>query len=237
VQRSGWIGIGVAAAVAFAAGWALRPGAANGSGTAADEAYAGAPPAAAPAAGDQQQQGGMLEERTKGSPDAPVTIFEISDFQCPYCQLFAQEVMPTLEREYIETGKAKIVFLNLPLIQIHPNAAAAHEFAMCAARQDRFWPAHDLLFRHQEEWAALAEPGPFFMQLGDSAQLDAADLVDCFETGAMQGLIRYETELNARSGIRSTPSFVVEGLLIPGALPAENWRPILDSIYTEKTRE
>jgi protein-disulfide isomerase len=224
--------------VGFAAGWALRPGAASDTGTEAQAASQSEPQGAAEGgAGGQQEQPGMLAERTKGDPGAPVTIFEISDFQCPYCALFAQQTLPTLEREYIETGKVKLVFLNLPLVQIHPNAAAAHEFAMCAARQDRFWPAHDLLFRHQEQWAGLAEPGPYFVQLGDSADLEADDLVDCFDTGAMQGLIQYEARLNAQSGIRSTPSFVVEGLLIPGALPLENWRPVLDSIYTDKTRE
>ena len=183
-----------------------------------------------------QQQTGMLPQRTKGSPDAPLTVFEISDFQCPYCRDFWEQILPTIEREYIDPGKLKLVFVNLPLTQIHPNAAAAHEFAMCAAMQDRFWPAHDLLYQYQDQWARLSDPGPYFMTLGDSAGLAAGELRDCFNTGAVRGIVQQEVEMNFRAGINSTPSFVLEGILLPGLAPIEAWRPLLDSLYTAKTQ-
>ena len=200
----------------------------------------GAPPplssgTGAPASA-QQQQTGMLAQRTKGSPDAPLTVFEISDFQCPYCRAFWEETLPAMEREYIDSGKLKLVFVNLPLTQIHPNAAAAHEFAMCAAVQDRFWPVHDLLYRYQEQWARLSDPGPYFMELADSAGLAAGELRDCFNTGAVRGIVQQEVEMNFRSGVSSTPSFVVEGILVPGVAPIEAWRPLLDSLYAAKTQ-
>jgi len=185
----------------------------------------------------QQQQTGLLPERTKGSPDAPLTVFEISDFQCPYCRVFWEETLPAMEREYIDSGKLKLVFVNMPLTQIHPNAAAAHEFAMCAALQDRFWPAHDMLYQYQDQWSPLPDPGPYFMTLGDSAGLAASELRDCFNTGAVRGIVQQEIEMNFRSGISSTPSFVVEGILVPGIAPIEAWRPLLDSLYTAKTQE
>src|SRR5947207_13176187 len=103
-------------------------------------------------------QSDPLAARTKGRPDAPVTVYEMSDFQCPYCRAFALGTLPLLEREYVQTGKVRFVYINLPLPDVHKNASAAAEAALCAARQQRFWPMHDWLFGHQGEWAPLASP-------------------------------------------------------------------------------
>lgn len=176
----------------------------------------------------------FLEARSVGDPNAPITVLEASDFQCPYCRDFVEQTLPYLEREYINTGKMRLVFLNLPLPQLHPNATAAHEFAMCAAAQDRFWPVHDLLFRHQQQWARLSDPGPYFWQLADSARLRQGDLEECLNTGQVRQLIQLEAENNFRSGLRSTPAFVIENGVLPGFAPIDVWRPILDSIYAAK---
>ena len=177
----------------------------------------------------------LIDARSKGDPNAPVTVLEASDFQCPYCRDFAEQTLPALEQEYINTGKVYFVFLNLPLPQLHPNATAAHEFAMCAAAQDRFWPIHDLLFKYQRQWARLSDPGAFFRQLADSARLRRGDLEECFRSGQVRQLIQQEAETNFRSGLRSTPAFVIENGVLPGFAPIELWRPILDSIYAAKT--
>ncbi len=187
----------------------------------------------APAPGDLTQDG-FLTERTKGDPDAPILIVEVSDFQCPYCRVFWEETLPQLEAEYLDTGKARLVFLNLPLPQLHPNAPAAHEFAMCAAVQDRFWPVHDLLFQYQSLWATESDPRTAFQQLADSAQLDREALDQCFDTGAVRELVQREAQSNFQSGLRSTPVFVIEGGLLRGAQPMQIWRPILDSILEAK---
>ena len=97
---------------------------------------------------DVSTQDPMIAQRTKGDPDAPIAIYEITDFGCPWCREFHRLTLPSIEREYIETGKAKLIFVNLPISQLHPNSPAAHEFAMCAAQQDRFWPVYDLLYQH-----------------------------------------------------------------------------------------
>lgn len=187
------------------------------------------------AARQGNEETSLLRQRSKGDPNAPITVLEASDFQCPYCRQFWEETLPVLEREYIQTGKIRFIFLNLPLLQIHPNAAAAHEFAMCAAVQDKFWPVHDLLYRHQRGWATLDEPGRFFLELADSAKLDLEGLGECFDSGQLRGLIMSEAQMAFQAGIRSTPSFVVEGGLLAGAAPITDWRPILDSIYKAKT--
>jgi protein-disulfide isomerase len=178
-----------------------------------------------------------LASRTKGSPRAPVTVYEMSDFQCPYCQRFALETFPTLEREYVRTGKVRWVFVNFPLTSIHSNAVPAAQVALCAGRQGAFWQVHDLLFTHQDTWAPLKEAAPFFLSLADSARIDKAALLDCVKSSGALAEIRAEGEGSERSGAQSTPSFYIEGGLLAGAHPLPVFRQILDSIYALKTRK
>jgi protein-disulfide isomerase len=175
-----------------------------------------------------------LAERSKGSAKAPVTVYEMSDFQCPYCKTFALETFPQLERDYIRTGKVRWVFINFPLTSVHAHASAAAELALCAARQRGFWRVHDLLFQHQETWAPLKEAGPFFVSLADSAGLSKKTLLTCLETPATLNAVQADAEGAARSGASSTPSFYIEGGLLEGAQPLELFRRVLDSVYAEK---
>jgi protein-disulfide isomerase len=213
-----------------------------GSGTAAFRAFrphsSPAPASASPPppAATHPPQDSALAARTKGSPDAPVTVLEIADFQCPACRIFWEQTMPHLEKEYVDSGKVRFVFLNLPLVQIHHNAAAAAQFAMCAARQNHFWPIHDALFEHQSAWAPLPDPSAYFFSLAAAAGLQTGALRTCVADTALKTAIAAEAEGLARAGVRSTPSFVIEGGLLAGAAPIESWRPILDSIYSAKTR-
>jgi protein-disulfide isomerase len=177
----------------------------------------------------------LLAARVKGRPDAPVTVIEIADFQCPACRVFWAEVMPLLQREYVDPGKVRMLFVNLPLVELHPNAAAAHEFAMCAALQNRFWPVHDMLFDQQSVWAQLDDPSAYFFSVANATGLAADPLDACVSSGRMRDLIMREAQGVVQQGVRSTPSFVIEGGLLTGVVPIEGWRPILDSIYRAKT--
>jgi protein-disulfide isomerase len=176
-----------------------------------------------------------LEGRSKGSPKAPVTVYEMSDFQCPYCKKFAEETFPELDRRYIQAGKVRWVFVNLPLTSIHPHAAPAAELGLCAAKQGRFWRMHDLLFQHQASWAPLKEAGPFFVSLGDSAGLSKKTLLACLQSPETRKAVQSEAEGSQRSGATSTPSFYIEGGLLAGAAPVEAFSQVLDSIYAVKT--
>jgi protein-disulfide isomerase len=193
-------------------------------------------PAPATAVQDTSADAALLAARTKGSPNAPITVLEIADFQCPACRVFWEETMPLLQREYVDAGKIRVLFVNLPLVSIHPNAAAAHEFAMCAAAQGRFWPVHDMLFDQQSVWAQLVDPSPYFYSVAAATGVTADSLDACVGAGRMRDLIMREAESVVRAGVQSTPSFVVEGGLMAGAVPIEGWRPILDSIYAAKTK-
>lgn len=177
-----------------------------------------------------------LDMRSKGSARAPVTVYEMSDFQCPYCRQFAQETFPQLERDYIKTGKVRWVFINFPLTSVHAHAAAAAELALCAGKQQAFWRVHDLLFAHQESWAPLKEVGPFFVSLADSARLSKPALLTCLESPDTRNSVRADAEGAARSGATSTPTFYIEGGLLEGAQPLPVFRQVLDSVYGVKTR-
>lgn len=183
------------------------------------------------------QSGDPLAARTKGAANAPVTVYEMADFQCPACRVFAVTVLPTLEREYVATGKVRWVFINLPLTSIHPNAVAAAEVAMCAGRQGKFWPTHDLLYQRQDAWAKLAQPRDTLVALAQRAGADRAKLLACVNGGTARREIALDAERATRSGARATPSFYIEGGLLEGApYSPDPMRRLLDSVYEARTR-
>lgn len=182
------------------------------------------------------QTAAQVAARTKGNASAPVTVYEMSDFQCPFCRRFATETFPALEREFIATGKVRWIYVNLPLTDIHPNAVPAAQFALCAGRQGRFWPAHDLLFRHQDTWAPLRNPAPFLLSLADTLALNRQATTACLEGAEVIEEIRLDAAGAQRAGATSTPTFYVEGLLVRGAQPLGLFRHLLDSLHTVRTR-
>jgi protein-disulfide isomerase len=177
-----------------------------------------------------------LAARTKGRADAPVTVYEMADFQCPACRVFAITVFPTIEREFITTGKVRWVFVNLPLTSIHPNAVPAAEVAMCAARQGRFWQTHDLLFQRQDDWARLANPRTMLVSIAQRAGVDRTKLLACIKSGTARAEVEKDARLAQRTGAHSTPSFYIEGGLLQGApYTPDPMRSLLDSVYRAKT--
>jgi protein-disulfide isomerase len=187
-------------------------------------------PAAAQARSGADTAPNPLAGRMRGSPTAAVTVYEMSDFQCPYCRQFALTTFPVLDSAYVATGKVRWAFVNFPLTSIHQNAVAAAETAFCAAQQGGFWPVHDLLYRHQEVWAPLKEPAAFFLTLADSAKLSRQALLACLKSPATEAAIRADAAGAERSGASSTPTFYIEGGLLVGAQPVALFRQVLDSI-------
>lgn len=188
-----------------------------------------------PATAQGIQAPDLLAQRTKGSATAPIRVVEMSDFQCPWCRRFATETFATIERDYIATGKVRWVFLNFPISELHPNAVAAAEMAMCSAAQGKFWPMHDLLFKHQESWAPLREPGPFLLTLADSLRIPRDSVLPCLRSGTQRELVQRDAATAYRIGARSTPTFLVDQALLSGAYPIEVFRQVLDSVYAVKT--
>jgi protein-disulfide isomerase len=177
---------------------------------------------------------GPLAARIRGSATAPITVYEMSDFQCPYCRSFAVSTFPALDSAYVATGKVRWAFVNFPLTNIHPNAAAAAELGICAAQQNAFWRVHDLLYKHQDVWAPLKAPEAFFLTLADSAKLSKPALLACLRSPATEQTVRADAQGAERSGANSTPTFYIEGGLLVGAQPVEVFRQVLDSILRVK---
>ena len=183
------------------------------------------------------QNGDPLAARSKGAPHAPVTVYEMADFQCPACRMFAVTVLPTIDREFVQTGKVRWVFINLPLTGIHPNAVAAAEVAMCAARQRRFWPTHDALYQQQDAWAKLAEPRSTLVRIAQRAGVDRTKLLACLSDPNVRKEVELDAQRATRSGAHATPSFYIEGGLLEGApYTPDPMRHLLDSIYAVRTR-
>jgi protein-disulfide isomerase len=172
-----------------------------------------------------------------GRPDAPVTIVEFSDYQCPFCGRFFATTLPTLEKDYIEAGKVRYVFRDFPLDQLHPRARKAAEAAHCAGEQGKYWEMHDALFRNQPalDSSQLAE---YARALGiDGSAFDA-----CLSSGRNAALVSRGVADGAAAGLEGTPSFVigktkngdfVEGISIRGAQTIETFRRAIDQLLHE----
>lgn len=157
--------------------------------------------------------------RSRGADSAPVTLFEVSDFQCPYCRQFAETTYRQLDSAYIRTGKVRLVFINYP-IPSHGQAWAASEAAMCAGAQGKFWEMHDRLFATQREWNGSPDAVSRFAGLAGDLKLDPAAFRACTEGDQTASIILSDVMQAAGAGIRGTPTFVVNGnKTISGAIP------------------
>lgn len=191
--------------------------------------------AAAPAEEPAQPPAGEAiaadDPRSKGSADAPITIIEYSDFQCPYCSRWIQQTYPTLLKEYVDTGKARLVFRDFPL-SMHPNADDAAVASRCAAEQGAYWPMHDQLFAAQAEWSNLAAPAETFSAYAASLGLDKEAFSQCLGSGKYDQAIQADMQEGMAAGIGGTPSFMINGQMFVGAQPVDRFRLALDTVLS-----
>ena len=155
-----------------------------------------------------------------GAANAPVTIVEFSDFQCPYCR----QVAPTLKQIRDKYGdKVRVVWKDYPLTQIHPQAFKAGEAGHCAAEQGKFWEYHDRLFANQE----ALQPGDLKKYAADLG-LDTAKFDACLDSAKFGDRVREGVVQGTRLGVDSTPTMYVNGRLVSGAQPFEVIAGIID---------
>lgn len=148
--------------------------------------------------------------RSKGAESAPVTIVEVSDFQCPYCRQFAEGVYHQLDSAYLSTGKARLMFINYPLAN-HTRAYAASEAAMCAGAQGQFWPMHDRLFAAQREWSTANNTAALLEGYATELRLDMAAFRDCTANDRTASVIMGDVIEAAAGGVNGTPAFFLAG--------------------------
>ncbi|MBF0584619.1 MAG: thioredoxin domain-containing protein [Magnetococcales bacterium] len=155
----------------------------------------------------------------RGKAEAPVTIVEFSDFECPYCRR-AQETLKAVEKAYGD--KVRFVFRHYPL-PFHEQAPKASEAAQCAADQDKFWPFHDALFA---EGATLELSA--LKTLAGKLGLNQATFDGCLDSGRHAGRVAQDSAEGQKLGITGTPTFFVNGIRLVGAVPFAKFQRIID---------
>jgi protein-disulfide isomerase len=171
--------------------------------------------------------------RMKGPEEAPMTIIEISDFQCPYCREFATTTYRQLDSAYVRTGRVRIIYMHLPL-STHKEAFPAAEASMCAGAQGKFWQMHDRLFATQREWGSQADAGQRFERLAQELQLDMAAYRDCTANDRTAPLIVADAMQAAEARINGTPTFILNSRngqrALSGAVPFDQLSREIDAL-------
>lgn len=139
-----------------------------------------------------------------GDADAPITLIEFSDYQCPYCRRHSLTALPALKERYVATGKIKYVMQEFPIESIHPFAFKASEAALCAGEQDAYWAMHDRIFDNPKRLRQRD-----LLRHAEALGLDVDDLEECLEEDRFAAQIRKSLALGTSLGVRGTPSFFV----------------------------
>ena len=139
-----------------------------------------------------------------GQADAPVTIVEFTDYQCPFCRRHATGTFAQIKKNYVETGKVRYVVRQFPLKAIHPKAVKASEASLCAGDQGQYWEMHHRIFNktktfNQEEWVRHAE----------TMGLDMGSFKDCLENGKKSAQVEQDLNDGKALGVRGTPGFFI----------------------------
>lgn len=174
--------------------------------------------------------------RSKGSREAPVTIFELSDFQCPFCARFTAEVFPRIREEYIDSGKIQWVYVNYPL-PMHQRSWVAAEAAACAgAAGGDFWQIHDTLFAQQADWSTADDVGSVLRGYAVAAGAAPGLYERCVDGDLVAPLLTQDLISASGTGATGTPAFVVgQSELVVGVRPFEEWKALLDKALQEAT--
>jgi protein-disulfide isomerase len=159
-----------------------------------------------------------------GPEDAPITIVEFSDFQCPFCRRWHEEVYEPLLASY--PGQIRVVYRHLPLTSIHPDAFSAAEAAMCAGEQDAFWQYHEKLFSSETLGSEI------YSQYAQELKLDMTAFETCMTEHRYQDAIQKDSDFAINLGIRSTPTFFINGLALVGAQPLDVFKQVIDKELT-----
>jgi protein-disulfide isomerase len=159
-----------------------------------------------------------------GNEDAPITIMEFGDYQCPSCQVFWGQTKPILDLAYIETGQVRFVFHDFAFHEIHPHAFLAARAARCAEEQENFWPYHDRLFQEQATWSSRADPMNDFLAYAAAVGLNEGDFERCIKSDRHAELVSANRILGDQLGVTGTPTvFMDAGEGRP--IPIQDWTP------------
>ena len=165
--------------------------------------------------------------RVMGDPNAPVTIVEFSDFQCPYCKKVQASLNALLAKYH---GHVKLAYRDFPIRTLHPQAHLAAEAARCAGEQGKFWEYHDLLFARQ-----LPGKGWDFHALATELGLQQSAFDVCLNSGRFRQEVAKDLQDGLKLGITSTPTFFINGRPLVGAQPLAAFQALIDRMLEHQS--
>jgi len=163
------------------------------------------------------------DDPVKGDKNAPVTIVEFSDFECPFCGRWFQQTFPAIDEKYIKTGKVKLVYRDFPL-NFHQQAQKAAEASECADEQGKFWPMHDKLFNEGVQGGVEG-----FKKYAKDLGLDTGKFNKCLDSGQMASEIKRDLADGSRYGVSGTPGFFINGVKVVGAQPFQVFEQVIEA--------
>lgn len=171
-----------------------------------------------------------------GSKDAPVTVVEFSDFQCPFCRRYWRDIIPRLKEEYINTGRVRFVYRDFPLSNIHPGAEPAALAAECADDQGKFWEMHDKIFLEQDKRATRPDKMDTVSFTEVDLEVWGAEIgLNADEYNRCRAERRYAAEVakdlsdGSAAGVNGTPGTFVNDRFINGAVPYDQLRGAIEA--------
>jgi protein-disulfide isomerase len=174
-----------------------------------------------------------------GDANAPVTIIEFSDYQCEFCRLFWRNTFGRLKREYIDTGKVKLVFRDFPQ-SIHPEAQAAALAAECADDQGKYWEYHDKVFSEQvsrgKDREVVRVRRDDLKKWAADIGLEAAEFNQCLDSRKHRKEVDADRDAGEAAGVKGTPVFFINGRPLVGAYPFDAFQKIIDEELQKSAR-
>ncbi len=144
----------------------------------------------------------------KGNKNSSIKFVEYGDFQCPACYGY-EPVVQQIREKYKD--QITLQFIHFPLVQIHPNAMAAHRAAEAAHKQGKFWEFHDLLYQNQEQWSKLSSLTPIFEGYAQQLGLNVAQFKTDTASSGVNAIIQADIKKGQKIGVNSTPTFLLNG--------------------------
>ncbi len=180
---------------------------------------------------DQVAEATIDDDTIWGDKNAPVTIIEFSDYQCPFCRIFWRDTLPSIEKEYIDTGKVRFIYRDYPLPS-HSMAVPFAEATECADDQGSFWEMHDMIFEEQDKLGegTITSITPEELSVwAEDLDLDVEEFDTCMEEHKYIDEIGKDFEDGDKAGVSGTPIFFINGEMIRGALPFESFKTVIDA--------
>jgi protein-disulfide isomerase len=185
----------------------------------------------------RQQMLALLAEQTRntiGNEQAPVRMYEFSDFRCPYCARYNLDTGKKIFSKYVDTGKVYLGFVHLAILgEDSVRVALASE---CAAEQQRFWEYHDLLFAQRQGGQNPDYSNENLKSLAQQLNLDIKAFSECLDSGRYTSTVLQQTQFARQIGLTSTPSFLINGKAIIGAQPYEVFEDVIEEALKESAQ-